>query len=67
PEGFQRAEYLLDHGMLDRVTKRTDLKDELITIVRILTKLPPAVRGDLPPPHIDSHALDDKAAVPVQP
>ncbi|MBU2358770.1 MAG: acetyl-CoA carboxylase, carboxyltransferase subunit beta, partial [Alphaproteobacteria bacterium] len=52
PEGFQRAEYLLDHGMLDRVTKRTDLKDELITIVRILTKLPPAVRGDLPPPHI---------------
>ncbi len=67
PEGFQRAEYLLDHGMLDRVTKRTDLKDELITIVRILTKLPPAVRGDLPPPHIDSHALDDKAALPVQP
>ena len=34
PEGFQRAEYLLDHGMLDRVTKRTDLKDELVTIVR---------------------------------
>jgi acetyl-CoA carboxylase carboxyl transferase subunit beta len=23
PEGFQRAEYLLDHGMLDRVTHRT--------------------------------------------
>lgn len=67
PEGFQRAEYLLDHGMLDRVTKRTDLKDELITIVRILTKLPPAVRGDLPPPQINSHALEDKATVPVQP
>ncbi|SHE32020.1 acetyl-CoA carboxylase carboxyltransferase subunit alpha [Loktanella atrilutea] len=67
PEGFQRAEYLLDHGMLDRVTKRTDLKDELITIVRILGKLPPAVRGDLPPPQINSHALEDKATVPVQP
>ena len=61
PEGFQRAEYLLDHGMLDRVTKRTDLKDELVTIVRMLMRLPPAVAGDLPPPHIDSHALDDAA------
>ena len=59
PEGFQRAEYLLDHGMLDRVTKRTDLKDELVTIVRMLMQLPPAVAGDLPPPHIDSHALED--------
>ena len=62
PEGFQRAEYLLDHGMLDRVTKRTDLKDELVTIVRMLMRLPPAVAGDLPPPHIDSHALEDAAA-----
>ncbi len=30
PEGFQRAEYLLDHGMLDRVTHRKQLRDELI-------------------------------------
>ena len=29
PEGFQRAEYLLDHGMLDRVVARKDLRDEL--------------------------------------
>jgi len=50
PEGFQRAEYLLDHGMLDRITKRTDMRDELINIVRLLLGLPPAVRGDLPPP-----------------
>ena len=50
PEGFQRAEYLLDHGMLDRVTKRTDMREELITITRMLLGLPPAVKGDLPPP-----------------
>ena len=67
PEGFQRAEYLLDHGMLDRVTKRTDLKDELTTIIRMLMQLPPAVAGDLPPPHIDSHALDAGETPPVQP
>ena len=53
PEGFQRAEYLLDHGMLDRVTRRTEMRDELITITRMLLGLPPAVRGDLPPPDPD--------------
>ncbi|MEM0948271.1 MAG: acetyl-CoA carboxylase, carboxyltransferase subunit beta [Pseudomonadota bacterium] len=50
PEGFQRAEYLLDHGMLDRVTDRRAMKDELVTIIRMLTRQPPAVKGDLPPP-----------------
>jgi len=50
PEGFQRAEYLLDHGMLDRVTHRKDMRDELITILRILTGQPPAIKGDLPAP-----------------
>ncbi len=50
PEGFQRAEYLLDHGMLDRVTHRMKMREELITITRMLMGLPPAVRGDLPPP-----------------
>ncbi len=67
PEGFQRAEYLLDHGMLDRVTKRTNLKDELTTIIRMLMQLPPAVAGDLPPPHIDSHALEGAEKTPVKP
>ena len=50
PEGFQRAEYLLDHGMLDRVTPRGDMRDELVTIIRMLLGLSPAVKGDLPKP-----------------
>ncbi|MEZ5798531.1 MAG: acetyl-CoA carboxylase, carboxyltransferase subunit beta [Paracoccaceae bacterium] len=50
PEGFQRAEYLLDHGMLDRVVHRKRMREELVTLVRMLTGLPPAVRGDLAPP-----------------
>ncbi|RGP38114.1 acetyl-CoA carboxylase, carboxyltransferase subunit beta [Pseudotabrizicola alkalilacus] len=50
PEGFQRAEYLLDHGMLDRVTHRKQMRDELITILRMLTGQSPAVKGDLPAP-----------------
>jgi acetyl-CoA carboxylase carboxyl transferase subunit beta len=59
PEGFQRAEYLLDHGMLDRVTHRHQMKDELTTILRMLLNMPPAVKGELPAPDVD--APDDKA------
>ena len=45
PEGFQRAEYLLDHGMLDRVTApQRSMRDELITITRMLMR--PAARGE---------------------
>ena len=58
PEGFQRAEYLLDHGMLDRVTPRTEMREELITITRMLMGLTPAVKGDLPAPA----PLDEPAA-----
>lgn len=50
PEGFQRAEYLLEHGMLDRVTHRRELRDELVSILRMLTGQPAPVMGDLPPP-----------------
>jgi acetyl-CoA carboxylase carboxyl transferase subunit beta len=38
PEGFQRAEYLLEHGMLDAVVHRHKLRDELIKMVSLLTK-----------------------------
>ncbi|AGI70395.1 acetyl-coenzyme A carboxylase carboxyl transferase subunit beta [Octadecabacter arcticus 238] len=50
PEGFQRSEYLLDHGMLDRVTPRGKMREELITITRMLLGLDPAVAGELPAP-----------------
>jgi len=62
PEGFQRAEYLLDHGMLDRVTHRKHLKDELVTILRLLTGQPPAVKGDLPAPEPSSISVPTPVA-----
>jgi len=40
PEGFQRAEYLLDHGMIDMIVHRHHLKETLSRIVRLLTKRP---------------------------
>ncbi|MEQ1509417.1 MAG: acetyl-CoA carboxylase, carboxyltransferase subunit beta [Sphingopyxis sp.] len=39
PEGFQRAEYLLDHGMVDMVVERKDLR---ATLARLLDYLAPA-------------------------
>jgi len=37
PEGFQRAEYLLDHGMLDMVVPRAELKPTLARLIDYLT------------------------------
>lgn len=60
PEGFQRAEYLLDHGMLDLVTPRTEIRNELIKIIRMLLGLGPVVVGDLPKPPQDSSSKEFK-------
>lgn len=68
PEGFQRAEYLLDHGMLDRVTSRTEMRDELITITRMLMQQPPPVIADLPAPaEIESGAEVANPEEPSEP
>ena len=36
PEGFQRAEYLLDHGMIDMVVARGELKEKLAQLIAYL-------------------------------
>jgi acetyl-CoA carboxylase carboxyl transferase subunit beta len=41
PPGFQRAEYLLEHGMLDMVVHRRDLKARLVQLVGHLAPPPP--------------------------
>lgn len=38
PPGFQRSEYLLDHGMVDRVVTRHELRETLIRILGLLRK-----------------------------
>jgi acetyl-CoA carboxylase carboxyl transferase subunit beta len=34
PKGFQRSEFLKEHGMVDRVVDRRELKDTIVTILR---------------------------------
>ncbi len=36
PEGFQRAEYLLDHGMIDAIVPRTEMRATLASILKML-------------------------------
>jgi len=33
PEGFQRAEFLLEHGFLDMIVKRKDLRSEIARLI----------------------------------
>lgn len=41
PEGFQRAEYLKEHGMVDIVVSRSEMKNELVKVISILTHQKP--------------------------
>jgi acetyl-CoA carboxylase carboxyl transferase subunit beta len=53
PEGFQRAEYLRDHGMIDMVVHRHELRATIARLCRLLTKspaLPVPRRPSLPAP-----------------
>ena len=36
PEGFQRSEFLLEHGMLDFIVERSDMKDTLVTCLELM-------------------------------
>ena len=48
PEGFQRSEFLLAHGMIDRIVSRLDMKREIAQLLGHLT--PPRGIGSDPPP-----------------
>ena len=40
PEGFQRSEFLVEHGAVDRIIDRRDLRDELSSLLSMLTHQP---------------------------
>ena len=46
PEGFQRAEYLLEHGMVDMVVPRAELRATLSRVIALLRNQPPAPMDD---------------------
>ena len=47
PDGFQKSEYLFDHGMIDMVISRKKIREELIILTHILMNKPRAIKGDI--------------------
>ncbi|MER9891090.1 acetyl-CoA carboxylase, carboxyltransferase subunit beta [Mesorhizobium sp. M0119] len=60
PEGFQRAEYLMEHGMVDMVVSRLEMRQTIARLLRMLLKLPeeqkPQEPEILPPSVIPAEA-----------
>jgi acetyl-CoA carboxylase carboxyl transferase subunit beta len=38
PDGFQRAEFLLEHGAIDMIVDRRQMRDQLATLITLLTR-----------------------------
>jgi acetyl-CoA carboxylase carboxyl transferase subunit beta len=62
PEGFQRAEYLREHGMVDMVVHRHQLRSTIAELCRLLTKAPPRQAGDVVPTAAEPAAVTPAAA-----
>ncbi len=60
PDGFQKAEYLLEHGMIDMVVPRKDLRATVVRTLSLLRNKAPA--GDLLVLSGDSPAFDPETA-----
>jgi len=54
PEGFQRSEFLLEHGAIDLIVDRRDLRDRIAVLLALLLGRPPPARPD-------EHALSPAA------
>lgn len=57
PEGFQRAEFQLEHGMLDLIVPRRELRDTLATLLRHYAQLSP---------HVNHVTMPAKASDPLE-
>lgn len=56
PEGFQRAEYLKEHGMVDMVVHRHEMRPTLARLCRLLMKVPAPHADEVaapPPPDVE--------------
>jgi acetyl-CoA carboxylase carboxyl transferase subunit beta len=62
PEGFQRAEYLLKHGMLDMVVHRHEMRETLSRLLHILMKQPRPKSKKLPTPPANGNGNGHAAA-----
>jgi acetyl-CoA carboxylase carboxyl transferase subunit beta len=64
PEGFQRAEYLMQHGMVDMVVSRLEMKATIARLLRLMLKQPAAPGSEVaaPPPPVAAETSEDQPA-----
>jgi acetyl-CoA carboxylase carboxyl transferase subunit beta len=69
PEGFQRAEYLHEHGMIDMVVERREMKETLGRILSLLTEpmVEPKPIPDLPPAEPEAEPEAEAEAEATEP
>jgi acetyl-CoA carboxylase carboxyl transferase subunit beta len=46
PEGFQRSEFLLEHGAVDQICDRREMRDRIATLVALMMRYPPEADED---------------------
>ena len=56
PEGFQRAEYLMEHGMVDMVVSRLQMKETVARLLKILLKQPVEAQPTVTPAPVPAEA-----------
>ena len=61
PDGFQRAEYLMQHGMVDMVVSRLEMRATIARLLKMLLKLP---QGEKP---LEPEILPPAIAAPETP
>jgi acetyl-CoA carboxylase carboxyl transferase subunit beta len=67
PEGFQRAEYLLEHGILDMVVKRGEMRATLARVIGLLrVPLLEAAAEPPPPPEAAEEPPPETEAAPAK-
>ena len=65
PDGFQRAEYLRDHGMVDMVVHRHQLRSTIAELCRLLTKAPARQTASTMPAPVEQAANAGPQAAPA--
>jgi acetyl-CoA carboxylase carboxyl transferase subunit beta len=64
PEGFQRAEYLRDHGMVDMVAARQELRPTIARLLKMLMKTPLEAAAEEPEIEAEPEAEAEQKTAP---
>jgi acetyl-CoA carboxylase carboxyl transferase subunit beta len=67
PKGFQRAEFLLEHGMIDRIVPRLEMREQLGLLMRLMLGAPPKPVEAQPEPEPTPPAVGEEGTQKAPP